>query len=153
MASPHPETTADDAARAIRPPESRWHVVLANLIYPAFLGNLVYLAFEDIFRDHRFLFEPAGLLVIVLVVHYVFDFAYTVIEVSARRNGAFEFAAGLVIVFALYMSVRTALQLHGPDADAAAIVAAVTWWVWIMKTGAVSIEIADGYRTGRTDRP
>lgn len=152
MAESNRTTTARDEVNAISPPGSRWQVVLANLIYPAFLGNLIYLAFEDVFRDHRFLFEPAGLLVTVLIVHYVFDFAYTVIEISARRNGAFEFVAGMGIVFALYMSVRTALLLHDKDADVASIVGAVTLWVWIMKTLAVCIEIADGYRSGRTDR-
>lgn len=90
---------------------SRWNLVITGLLYPAFLGNLVYLAFEKNLELNPATFLSfAGLLVASLLLHYVLDYVYTVEE--RPDYGASAFVFDLLIVFFLYLGVKAAIASH-----------------------------------------
>lgn len=124
---------------------TRWHSTMTGLLYPAFLGNLTYLAFETALAPEPFLATASGVLIVVLVVHYVFDFDYTLTHKSIGAYGAGQFALDLAIVACLYLAIRTAIAQHVgvPFADWQL---APTLWLFLTKVLATGWEAYDAGR-------
>lgn len=119
---------------------SRWHVVMSGLLYPAFLGNLTYAAFEDFLKPAAFFTTASGILVAVLVVHYVFDFAYTVANKGGTDYGVGQFLFDLAIVVCLYLAIRVALKLHDSE-SLEPWHATPALWMFLTKALAVAWEV------------
>lgn len=93
---------------------NRLHIVTSGLFYPAFLGNMSYVAAEKLFRTPIFYDVPTSLLVIALLLHYVMDWAYTVINKEQQQPyTAPKFITDLIIVVCLYVAFRLALKEEG----------------------------------------
>lgn len=119
---------------------SRWHMVMSGLLYPAFLGNLTYAAFEDFLKPTAFFATASGILVAVLVVHYVFDFAYTVANKGGVDYGFGQFLFDLAIVVCLYFAIRVALKLHDNETLESGL-ATPALWMFLTKAFAVAWEV------------
>jgi hypothetical protein len=94
---------------------TRPQLVVANLLYPAFLGNMVYEAANKLFDTPGSFSWPARFVVLALLVHFVLDWVYTVVEVDpdAAPQGGYKFAQAvcdLFLVLCLYVAVRLALD-------------------------------------------
>lgn len=124
---------------------TRWHSTMTGLLYPAFLGNLTYLAFETALARSPFLTTASGLLIVALVVHYVFDFDYTLTHRNIATYGADQFALDLLIVALLYLAIRSAVAQHTcePFADWQA---APSLWLCLTKVVAVGWEAREAGR-------
>lgn len=95
------------------PAPSRWHVVMASLLYPAFLGNMIYFAVDTAQKTPGFYGRFANtLLILALLLHYVLDYAYTVID-RGHEYPPFKFLADCGIVLCLYAALLVALEQAG----------------------------------------
>lgn len=133
-------------------PTSRLHLVVASLLYPAFLGNMLYLAIEKL--DVRAALSASGLLVIFLLMHYVFDYVYTVINDEKNDYDLPAFICDLLIVIFLYLSLKTAVDAYvlvntldttvGPIASEILFLPAL--WLALEKTAAFFWELRRQYK-------
>ena len=119
---------------------SRWHMVMFGLLYPAFLGNLTYAAFEDFLKPGAFFATASGILVAVLVLHYVLDFAYTVASEGGGDYGVGQFLLDLAIVVCLYLAIRVALKVHDKEV-LESWHATPALWMFLTKALAVAWEV------------
>jgi hypothetical protein len=60
---------------------TRKQLVVGSLFYPAFLGNMTYLAAERLFDAPAFYGWANTLIVVALLLHFVADWLYTMTEV------------------------------------------------------------------------
>lgn len=118
---------------------------MTGLLYPAFLGNLTYLAFETALATSPFLTTASGLLIVALVVHYVLDFDYTLTHRNIAAYGAGQFALDLVIVALLYLAIRSAIAQHTSE-PFAEWQAAPSLWLGLTKVVAVGWEAREAGR-------
>lgn len=123
--------------------QTRWHSIMTGLLYPAFLGNLIYMAFERVIDTPPFFTTATGLLIIALVFHYIFDFSYTVINKRTGVYGFLKFIGDLGIVVTLYLSIQSALQQHAPMRVAPEWFATPALWLFATKTFAVYWEFVE----------
>lgn len=130
---------------------SRWHTVMSGLLYPAFLGNLTYLAFEDFLKPAAFFATASGILVAVLVVHYVFDFAYTVANKGGTNYGVGQFLFDLAIVVCLYLAIRVALKVHDNE-PLESWHATPALWMLLTKLFAVAWEVIEALPNKKWNR-
>lgn len=124
---------------------TRWHSTMTGLLYPAFLGNLTYLAFETALAPSPFLTTASGLLIVALVVHYVLDFDYTLTHRNNAAYGVGQFALDLVIVALLYLAIRSAIAQHTsePFAEWQAV---PSLWLCLTKAVAAGWEVREAGR-------
>jgi hypothetical protein len=117
---------------------NRKHLVMSNLLYPAFLGTFIYSAVDTINQDIDFVYSPAGLLVICLLIHFVMDYLYSVDQPTARGGySIWQFALDIGIVVCLFFALRAALQQSVPLGLSPVI------WLSIMKVGALFWEVSE----------
>lgn len=123
--------------------QTRWHSIMTGLLYPAFLGNLIYMAFEKVIDTPPFFTTATGLLITALVFHYIFDFSYTVINKRTGVYGFLKFIGDLGIVVTLYLSIQSALQQHAPLRTAPEWFATPALWLFATKVFAVYWEFVE----------
>lgn len=96
--------------------DSRWHIAMTVLLYPAFLGALMYEGFEKLVTlTEKNVTCPCAtiLLIAAMFILYVFDFIYTNVE-KVEYDGS-NFLCDLIIVIFLYFSFKVAfLQIEIP---------------------------------------
>ena len=113
------------------------HVVLEQLFYPAILGSAIYAIFERLFSsESSFITIATGILVLALVVLYVADYAYTVVNVVPSKYSVVQFVTDMLIVLCFYLAVKAALGsfIFG---------ASVVFWLFITKLLSVVWEISE----------
>ena len=98
---------------------TRPQLVVAQLFYPAFLGNMTYEAANKLFNAAPDFDWTARFVVLALLAHFVLDWVYTVVEVDPDEDPThpYSFVQGVLdtfMVLCLYVAVR--LVLHLPPA-------------------------------------
>jgi hypothetical protein len=89
----------------------RLHLVISSLLYPAFLGAMMYQAAEKLFKCPDFYDTLKRVIVIALIIHYVLDWAYTVINKGDEEPYPWKkFLSDLGIVVCLYIAFRLFLE-------------------------------------------
>ncbi len=89
--------------------ESRLHVVMATLIYPAILGAIIYDVFKLFILDVGK--HPAPQLIVLifaLILLYVVDYTYTVVE-RPKKYSTCQFIGDLFIVISLFFAIKLVL--------------------------------------------
>ena len=131
---------------------SRWHLVIASLLYPAFLGNMLYLAIEESAKfDIRATYSSTGLLIAILLIHYVLDYVYTVINDKRNDYDPFAFICDFLIVVFLYLGVKAAVAAHvaangQPPSATADMLFLPALWLSLEKIAAVSWELRRAFK-------
>lgn len=121
----------------------RAQLLITSLLYPAFLGNMTYVAAEALFKQEAPVQNFANVLLIaVLLVHFTFDWLYT--HIQNQESGYAPIKSGLdfVIILCLYITLRQAIEPSSPLAG--------TWppplrepvfWLFVAKVCAVLWEL------------
>lgn len=118
--------------------------VIGNLFYPAFLGNMSYVAAEKLFKHPEFFTLTASLIVLALILHYVMDWTYTTVLKKEQTYPLLKFLADAVIVVCLYVAMRLALQEDGVlFKDSWSWLSQPVFWLLITKLCAVVWELTE----------
>src|SRR5690606_35802603 len=89
----------------------RAQLVITSLLYPAFLGNMSYVAAEAFFeKDAVFALGANILLVALLLIHFIFDWIYTHTENKDHDYPPTKSVFDFVIILCLYISLRQAID-------------------------------------------
>lgn len=91
------------------------HTIITGLIYPAFLGALIYEAVEKIadFKMYQGTIAPLlcqGILMLLLSLHYVCDFYYTTGDKVSAVYSKVRMASDLGIILCMYIALKTAMS-------------------------------------------
>ena len=95
---------------------TRPQLVVAQLFYPAFLGNMTYEAANKLFAASSDFDWTARFVVLALLTHFVLDWVYTVVEVDPDDGLSHPYTVvqgvlDTVMVLCLYVAVRLVLNL------------------------------------------
>jgi hypothetical protein len=90
----------------------RRHLFIAGLVYPAFLGNMTYVAAEKLFREQEYFTLLTTSLVLALLLHYVMDWLHTS-SAKATDYLPAQLLWDFLIVVCLYVAMRLALNEQG----------------------------------------
>jgi hypothetical protein len=93
---------------------TRPQLVIVSLFYPALLGNMSYAAAEKLFNEPENFNWTSRFVVVALLVHFVFDWVYTVVEQEKRYSIA-QFVSDSGIVVCLYVALRLVLDDNPPS--------------------------------------
>lgn len=90
---------------------NRLSFLLINLFYPAFLGSLIYAAFEKLGQG-IILVEPIAFLILILLfIFYACDYIYTA-TIGENKNYSFSmFALDLLSLIVLYFAINSATMM------------------------------------------
>ena len=89
--------------------DSRWYIVMTGLLYPAFLGALMYEGFEKLVAlPAKDVACPCAtiFLIAVMLALFIFDYVYT--YVCKTNYDGRKFLCDLVIIIFLYFSFKVA---------------------------------------------
>ncbi|MGJ0535120.1 MAG: hypothetical protein ACR65W_17925 [Methylocystis sp.] len=119
-------------------------VVIGSLFYPAFLGNMSYVAAEKLFKTPGFFDLTTSLIVLALIFHYVMDWTYTIVLKKEQPYTPLKFLADSVIVVCLYVAMRLALAEEGVlFKEGWSWLSQPVFWLLITKFSAVVWELAE----------
>ena len=123
---------------------NRKHMVMADLLYPAFLGTLIYSTVDKINKPESPWSISAGVLVFCLLLHYVMDYLYTKLDRPAEYSW-WHFGLDGAIVLCMFFAVRGALDANSMPWGLPPVA-----WLVMTKLAAVLWELAEpGTRTNR----
>jgi len=89
----------------------RAQLVITSLLYPAFLGNMSYVAAEAFFKkDPVFALGANVLVVALLLIHFIFDWVYTHTENRDHDYPPTKSVFDFIIILCLYISLRQAIE-------------------------------------------
>jgi len=118
--------------------------VIDSLLYPAFLGNMSYVALEKLFNSPSAFSAASASLVVALLLHYVMDWAYNVSNATDAPYYHLKFLADCVIVVCLYVAVRLSLQDNlALFQNACAALKQPAFWLVLTKVCAVLWEVVE----------
>lgn len=126
-------------------------MTVIGLLYPAFLGSLIYNPIETAFKHYQNSetrdvpsFASEGhldelFLLAALIVHFVFDFVYVTDEDPEAGYDWLMFIADIAIVTMLFLSIQYVLRFSGPQSAGAPV------WLILLgtKLAAFIWELAD----------
>ena len=125
--------------------ERKTDLVIESLFYPAFLGNMSYVAAEKLFRTPEFFDPTRSLMVIALLAHFVLDWVYSVTDDAPNAaRPTLKFLADAAIIVCVYVAMRLALAETGVWlADPTAFFHQPAAWLIVAKACAVVWEVAE----------
>jgi uncharacterized membrane protein len=115
----------------------RKHKVMAELLYPAFLGALIYDAAKKIEPANGLTLSLAGVLIVLLLLHYLMDYLYTITHRPADYSW-WHFWLDAVIVLCLFFAVRGAMDANSMPWGLPPVA-----WLVVTKVAAVLWEFAE----------
>ena len=128
-------------------------MVLVGLLYPAFLGSLIYNPVENFYKEHASggkLKWPLDIpldefaLIAALLSHFALDYIYSIDRDDNAPYDWLMFIADSAIVTFLFLSIQYALRSSGADR------ASVVVWLFLLATKIAAFvwELADGWHRG-----
>lgn len=95
---------------------TRLHLAMTGLIYPAFLGAVIYEGLPKLLSllTGSKISGSVGFLIIALIILYSYDFVYTVKD-NPKGYGGTQFLSDLLIVLCLYFATKIVFSAFIPS--------------------------------------